>query len=71
MERAFSLARLLTWMLDIEEESPLRASEGQLFKYVLFLEKKFTGALSGRHFCGGKSDEIPKELLEAEAPSQG
>ena len=49
-KRAFSLARFATWMLEVERESPLRASEGQLFKYVLFLEQKFTGALSGQHF---------------------
>ena len=49
-KRAFSLARFSTWMLEVEKESPLRASEGQLFRYVLFLEQKFTGALSGQHF---------------------
>ncbi|CAE7408504.1 unnamed protein product, partial [Symbiodinium sp. CCMP2456] len=49
-KRAFSLSRFSVWMLETERHSPLRASEGQVFKYVLFLEQKFTGALSGQHF---------------------
>ena len=30
----------------------MRAFERQLFKYALFLEQKFTWALSGQHFVG-------------------
>ena len=29
-KRAFSLARFSTWMLEVEKESPLRASEGKM-----------------------------------------